>query len=281
MPRLSARELAERRKGMGSTDVVEALGLAPWEGAGPMRVFLAKTGPEPDVDERPELDWGHVMEPVILDWYKRETGLTVRKGGQCRHPIHSWLWASTDAHADGRIVEIKNVGANMAKHWDVTDDAGIPRYVRAQVTIAMWCSGEPLCDVVASIGGRPPHIWTVAYDDELARLLVDKASSFWADCTMGKAPPLDATDSTIRYLRAKYPTVEDRSVVEPPIDVEAMGQERARLTLELRAAESRVKQIDADLLGAIGSQGVHGFQGAGWRMTWNRKSKRFTVQGEE
>ena len=44
MPRLTAEELAERRLGMGSTDVVEACGFAPWQGAGPMRLYCEKRG---------------------------------------------------------------------------------------------------------------------------------------------------------------------------------------------------------------------------------------------
>ena len=57
MPRLSEQERAERRNGMGSTCIVEANGLAPWKGAGPMRLYCEKMGiasPDPTARHIPK-----------------------------------------------------------------------------------------------------------------------------------------------------------------------------------------------------------------------------------
>lgn len=289
MPRLTPDQLAARRMGLGATDVVEALGLAPWDGAGPMRLFLAKTTERPDDeagDNGAELSWGHVMEPVLISWYEQETGRKTLPGGHVPHPTESWLWATLDASVIGESlqVEAKNVGSQFAWHWDASSEDGVPRYVRAQVTIGMACSGKRLCDVVASVGGRAPHIWTVAYDEELARLLIDGARDFWRLVEARKAPPLDATSATKEYLRAKYPSPVDRIIVEASAEVDAWGKARHEAAqMEKRAAEEKTA-LDARILDAVGEH--DGVLGDGWKMTWKTgkdgvRRQRFTGPKEE
>ncbi len=290
MPRLSPPELASRKLGMGSTDVVEALGLAPWEGAGPMRVYMAKTSlaPEDDPDEAGHLDWGHIQEPVILAWYERTTSARCLPCGQVRHPTHDWLWASLDATVLGesKNVEVKNVGSNMAAHWDSYIEDGVPRYVRAQVTIGMACSGKRSTDVVASVAGRPPHIWTVAYDEELASLLIAGAAAFWEATRNGIAPALDHTDASKAYLLAKYPSNADKIVIDADADAEALGQRRAALSIQSRGCDREIKRIDAELLARIKDHdAIRGVRGNGWKMTWRLnmngdRRQRFTGAGD-
>lgn len=287
MPRLTAEQLAERRLGMGATDVVEALGLAPWEGAGPMRVFMAKTGHDPDDaagDNGAELEWGHILEPVILDWYERETDRKCFPGGHVPHRHEPWLWATLDATVIGedRNVEIKNVGANMARHWDAYAEDGVPRYVRAQAIIGQACNGKRLTDVVACIGGRSPTIFTVAWDEALADLLIAGGRAFWKLVQDNTPPPLDATPSTKDYLRRKYPSNEDRVVVDAHEALEELAQERIACAKREAEAKARKAVLDAKLLAEVGAR--DGVQGVGWKMTWKLdrngdRRQRFTVQG--
>lgn len=288
MPRLTPEQLASRKLGMGATDVVEALGLSPYEGAGPMRLFLRKTQPDLADDDAAEgdwLEWGHIQEPVILAWYERATGNKCVEGGHVPSLTDPWLWATLDASVMGesRIVEVKHVGSNMARHWDAYAEDGIPRYVRAQVTIGMYCSGKRLADVVASVGGRPPHVWTVEYDPELAALLVDGARAFWRNCEARVAPPLDATPATKDYLRRKYPA-DERAMREAVGGEESLGTMRAAWAEAHKKAADTIAKLDAQLLEACAD--AKGIQGEGWKMTWKlgkdgKRRQRFTVQGEE
>lgn len=286
MPRLTPQELASRKLGLGSTDVVEALGLAPWEGAGPMRLYLAKTTDEPETDRDNEdhLEWGHLQEPIILAWYESKTGAKVIPGGHVPHRDHLWLWASLDGFTPDRNVEIKNVASNMASHWDSYAEDGIPRYVRAQVTIGMACSGKRLCDVVASVGGRPPHVWTVEYDEELASLLIDGACRFWQNTVDRISPPLDATPATKEYLRRTYPSNVDRVIVDAWEEADVLAEERM-VWMSRESAAKREKDIrDAKLMALIGDR--DGVNGDTWKMTWKLdkngvRRSRFTARGEE
>jgi putative phage-type endonuclease len=287
MPRLTKEELAHRKNGMGSTDVVEALGLAPWEGAGPMRVYMSKITDDVDDGASDEMDWGHHIEPLILAWYEQKTGAKVVPGGHVPHRDHPWLWASLDGSVFGgdRNVEIKNVGANMAKHWDTYAEDGVPRYVRAQVIIGMACTGKRLCDVVASVGGRPPHIWTVAWDEELWQVMLDEASEFWHRVLDRVPPPLDHTAASKEYLRIKYPAhAVDRVIVEASSPAEMIAANRITAAQHEKRSKILKDKLDAELLDMVGTH--DGLKGDTWQMTWRvgkdgKRKQRFTAQGDD
>ena len=292
MPRLSDEELASRRFGLGSTDIVEANGLAPWKGAGPMRLFCEKTGilspDDEDEEDRDDdwLEWGHLQEPVIAQWYEDKRGTPLMMGGRVEHSQWPHLWATLDRKVIGesRLVEIKNVGSPaMYRHWDTSSPEGIPDYVRAQVQVAMCFAGCLETDVVASIGGRPPHVWRVFQDSELSELLIAGALKFWQLVKDGTPPPLDATPASRVYLRAKYPR-DERPMIEADEAAENIAGQRIDFGKDAKDAARHLAQADTLLMNACGD--ARGITGNGWKFTWKidkncvRRS-RFTGMGVE
>lgn len=291
MPRLSPAELSARATGMGSTCIVEANGLSPWSGAGPMRLYCEKLGiaapddAEEDSEASEWLEWGHVQEPIIASWYEHERGDKLQLGGPVYSSEVPEFWATLDRKVIGqpRIVEVKNVGSpRLYSHWDASSTDGVPRYVRAQVTMAMRFASIPECDVVASIGGRPPHVWRVFYDAELGDLLMSGAVAFWQMVKARKHPPLDHTSASKAYLHSKYPSNADRIID----DCDEIEHQLAMARLEASIAETRAakekQRIDALLMQRIGPRA--GIKGSGWSMTWKvgadgKRRQRFTVKG--
>jgi putative phage-type endonuclease len=289
MARLSESELATRNEGLGATDIVELLGLSPYRGHGPMRLYLEKIGEpveEQDAsDDGDAREWGHVQEPVILAWYERKKKVKLLPGGQVRHKLYSNIWASLDSKVPGeRIVEAKNVGGGMARHWDVTSDDGIPRYVRAQVLLGQACLGARLTDVVASLAGRPPHVWTVEYDAELAAYMLVAAVDWWNRHVLLRVPPpLDTTSATSEFLRRKWPTHEDDVLVPADDAMDQLATARISAAREEKCAAEKKTLFDRRLLNLIGARA--GVQGEGWKMTWKagkdgKRKQRFTCQEE-
>ena len=293
MPRLSPQELAERSRGLGSTCIVEACGLAPWKGAGPMRLMCEKLGIAPpddaeedDEDDKEWLEWGHVQEPVIADFYERTRGVKLQLGG----PVYSReipnFWATLDRTVIGasKLIEVKNVGSpRLYSHWDTSSSDGCPRYVRAQVTIAMAYHGARECDVVAAIGGRPPHVWTVTYDPELAELLIDGGRRFWALVQSRTPPPLDHTPASKAYLLDKYPSNADRIIHDATEGETMLAVQRIQAANAEKEAKREKDRLDAELMSKIGDRaGIRGFE---WKMTWKlnkslKRQQRFTARGE-
>lgn len=299
MPRLSEEELASRRLGMGSTCIVEANGIAPWAGAGPMRLFCEKLGIAPpddgeeDEDDAAHLEWGHVQEPVIADWYAKDRGVVLIPGGRRPSDEHPFMWATLDRKIEGvnKLVEVKNVGSpRFYRHWDTSNPDGVPDYVRAQVLIAERFTGIYECDVVAAIGGRPPHVWTVFYDSQLADMLIDGALAFWKLVESRSPPPMDHTPASKAYLRAMYPSEADKVMLEADTHVDELGRQRMQLALEEKNAKKERDRIDALLLKEIGAHtgiaSARGVEGSGWRLTWKTdrngvRRQRFTATGED
>ena len=87
--------LAERRNGVGGSDVAGILGLSPW--ASPYSVWASKVFG--DVDDRDTLamSFGRRAEQMIAPWFHELTGLYV--GGQqtaCVHPDNDWQRCTID-----------------------------------------------------------------------------------------------------------------------------------------------------------------------------------------
>lgn len=94
---LKAKWLADRRKGIGGSDVSAVFG----EKYGcPRALFLDKTGVEPDYEHTETsldlFDRGHSLEPLIAERFQRETGLTVRKMPSRVSKDRPWMRVNVD-----------------------------------------------------------------------------------------------------------------------------------------------------------------------------------------
>jgi predicted phage-related endonuclease len=291
MPRLSPEQIADRRNGMGATDVVEValsdIGQVPWSGASPMRVFVRKRGLIAEDPPTPEQEWGHWQERLLLQWYEHEIGAPTLPGGTVHDLIETWLWATLDAKCVGqsRNVEVKNVGRWMCNGWDENADDGIPHHVRAQVMIGMYCTKATETDVVASLGGSPPRVWRIAYDRELAEMLVEKGRRFWIDNVQAdKAPELDETSSTRAYLDARYPKELDPVILDATPEQVEIGNELRHHRAVHAASKSEEAKAYARLLEQVGT--ASGLRCEAWKITWKTQASgkrvpRFTSRGED
>jgi putative phage-type endonuclease len=275
-----------RLLGMGSTDIVEVAGLAPWQGAGPWRVWNEKTGVTvaQEQPETPEQAWGHVMESCLRDWYAQQIGRPIARCARVMRTPDDFFWATPDGRDDeGHFYEIKNVGAFMAGHWDRADDDGIPHYVRGQVTIGMYCANVQHWTVIACIGGLPPRVYRVEYDEVLAERLIEIGRAFW-DRVVAKEPPeVDGSDECRAYLSSKWPR-DTRPVRESTYDEDTIGMKRIEAAILVREQSALVKLADAQLLAACGDHKA--IVGDGWKLSTfvdkktGQRRTRFTVKGE-
>src|SRR4051812_17150079 len=138
MPRLSDDQRLARRLGLGASDIAEMLGISPYQGASPVRLFAEKAGIidlAPEEEESIEKRVGHAVEPALVKLYQEESGYEVETLGEhvetVIHPRLSWARCNLDGRIrDKRIaLEIKNVGIGMHADWDLLADDGIPHYV--------------------------------------------------------------------------------------------------------------------------------------------------------
>jgi putative phage-type endonuclease len=294
MPRLSPQQKADRRLGIGSSDIAELLGISPYEGASPVRLFAEKIGMLPDDDEETlEQEVGHALEGALARMYEAKSGHTVITSGEyvesvC-HPVHRWRRANLDGRIEGKraALEIKCVGIGMAADWDLDSDDGIPHYVRVQVAWQMHVADLDEIHVVALVGGPSGfRVFYVKRDLELEALIVAEADKAWMAIQARTAPPVDASSSCKVYLERLYPSPPEDVEVEITDDEEIMiGVRRVKAEVYRKRAEEAKDIASNELRELMGKKGATIAWCGLWRATWKadkngQRSLKVTGRGE-
>lgn len=285
MPRLTSEQIAERRLGIGSSDIPVILGISPYADSSPVALWLEKTGqwvePEAEGDDSSAMELGHLLEPVLCAHYERQSGFIIERSGpgveSVRHPEHAWRRANLDGRIKGRsaAVECKTVGIGMARDWDLHADDGIPHYVRAQVAWQMHVADLAEVHVVGLIGGPTGfRAWIVPRDEELEQLIVSAASLFMTAVRDGIQPALDGSPQVRAWLAERYPprpepvvwVCEDNAVIQAGVEFCDARAARAR-------ADGEMARLGNVLIQAAGQHGADTVECEHWRATW-RADKR-------
>lgn len=194
-----AEWLARRREFLGASEVAAVCGLDPFKTA--LDVWASKKGIIQS-EESEAAGLGHLLEPVILQWYANTRGVRLQRPGTM-FGAEPWMAASLDAiAADRRNVQAKAVGRYMAQHWD----NGAPDYVQAQTQWEMMVSGLAVTDVAALICSTEFRIIEVAADPSIQSYELEICSRFWRDNIIGdRMPELDASETARAILLALNP----------------------------------------------------------------------------
>lgn len=206
LPTTRAEWLAQRRTGIGGSDVAAILGLSKWRS--PLDVYMDKTADEPaEIPDTASMEWGRRLEPVIREKYAEATGTVVIKpedtyrGGEGRE----FMIANYDGivlGADGmptKILEIKTARTSAGWGDEGTDE--IPEYYITQVQHYLAISGLPAADVAVLIGASDFRIYTVPADLELQKLLIEEERKFWT-LVQDRTPPAPRTLAEVQRVYA-------------------------------------------------------------------------------
>lgn len=199
--------LAERQSGIGASEAAMAIGVSRW--GTPLDLYLRKVGQAPPVVETPEMRWGTRLEPQIAEAYSEQTGFGfVAEQQFIRSPTIPWIFATLDrVRSDGRIVELKNVGARAAADWGEPGTDEIPVHYLVQVLHQMIVTGTEVVDVAALIGGSDFRVYTVDRDEDVSSRIVEKEEAFW-DRVRRREPPPPDLDRDGRNLTRLWPGCE-------------------------------------------------------------------------
>lgn len=252
--------LAERRTGIGGSDIAAILGLSPWKTA--VDVWLDKTGQKTDdtIGDAEAVRWGTLLEDVVAREYSDRTERAVQRVNRIlRHPAHEWAIGNIDRAivapgsrvrvaddggsllgADG-LLEAKTASAYKAGEWgrDGNEDA-VPVHYQAQVMWYLGITGQPWCDVAALIGGQRMIIRRVHRDDETIAAMLERAHEFWHRHVLTRTPPEAAKAKDVERL---FPA-DNGEVVEA--DEELLVAYNAA-----REAKARIAQAEADYEAAV------------------------------
>jgi putative phage-type endonuclease len=213
--------LAERRSGIGGSDIAAILGLTPkgWKTA--LDVWLDKTGQSTEeIGNAEAAYWGTLFEGEIAREYGRRTGSSVQRVNRIlRHPDHEWAIGNIDRAIvapgsrvrvadDGGtllgaagLLEVKTTSAYKAGDWgrDGDDDA-VPVHYQAQVMWYLAITGQQWADVAALIGGQRMVIRRIHRDDETIAAMLERAHDFWHRHVLTRQPPEPTTAKDVERL---------------------------------------------------------------------------------
>lgn len=259
---------AERRKGVGGSDVAAIMGMSPYKS--PYEVWAEKTGVvEPaDLSGVERVMWGNVLEPVVGDHYRElHPEREVRRvNAMCRSIARPWAQASLDYEVRDPdlgwgVLEIKTVGYRSAPMWD----DGVPIFYLTQVVHYLSVTGRPFADVAALIGGQEYREIRIMRDPADVEAVDAAVDAFWRDAVVGGVEPSPVAGDSPALLRA-HPEGDAYLVMDqsecPEFDRWAAAKRAADI------ARERLDAAAAALKARIGD--AEGIDLGTGRVTWLR-----------
>lgn len=236
---------AQRAKGIGGSDVGAICGLSEW--TSPYTWAAKRLGKvESDFEPSEAMEWGTILEPVILDWFEKhnpEIELWRNAGTWC-HKDRPWQQANPDAlfSEDGgktwNLIEVKT--ARYEDQWKQTDsgDDIVPPSYRAQVLWYLQTFGMKKAKVVVLFSGSKPRVFEITNDGFEADANLAKVSEFVTEYVNKEImPPFSAPfNSTLETVRFMHPDIED--------DEAELGMEGVAYFEAVRALESAQAEMD-------------------------------------
>ena len=196
-------ELQLHSRKIGGSDASVIMGVNPWKSR--YQLWLEKTGqvePE-DISDKPAVEMGNLMEPLIVDFYRKKTGHKVDytpDAPSMTHPEYDFITGMPDGFVktatDRGILECKNVGWRSIFAWE----RGVPEHYKYQAYHYLLLTGRGWCDFAACLGGGEIVIIPVTMPQGMAEEMIGEYTKFW-DCVTTFKPPEIQTpgEATLRW----------------------------------------------------------------------------------
>lgn len=238
-----------RRLGIGGSHVGTILGLSKWDS--PYSLWARKTGRLEPTPQTEPMEWGHRIEPVIIDKFEEEHPELeiIRDVGTWCHRDRSWQIANPDAlFVDRETGEWGVLEIKMSRYDDDFRD-GPPRNYRAQVQWYMNVLGFERAVIAALFGGNQYREFEVDANEFEQEILIERAADFRRYLEEDREPDFDGSTATYEAVRAVHPEIEPKSQVE----VGTLGRAYLDAIREAEVAESRALELKSRLMAEMGS----------------------------
>jgi putative phage-type endonuclease len=272
---ITAAQLEQRKKHVGSSDMAAVLGLSPWKSA--WDVWVDKTGKLQPEREAPNAaaHAGNLFERGVLSFARQELGKLIRNQYRAAAEFH--LGANIDALAverENQPVEAKTAGlfGPLRGEWGESGTDQVPDLYIIQAHVHMICAERDLCHLAAFLGGRGFTLYAIPLVPELAEIIKCRAVEFWENHVVRDIPPAESWPSLDVAKRIRR---QPKKVVRIPAGLVAGWQQIAETRREAEDAEKMAKSF---ILAALGDAEA-GVTETGEAVTYFVESKReFTVK---
>lgn len=258
--------------GLGASEVSAALGLNPYRSA--YELWQEKIGEREPFAGNDNTRWGQLIEDAARQAYVEKTGYSLYVPPTSLFaPTPEWARATPDAIVveDGisrHLVQIKNTGYWPGQQWK----HGPPEHVVLQEQWEMFVVGLERADVVVSLGGGFPEIFTVHRDALLIADMVRAAEKFWRHVQTRTPPPVDDSEGCRAYWAARGREAAVEGVVVPFDLCEAVSEEYREAWLSQRAAAKRLEIAKSNVLRLAAEAGAEGLEATDGNIMLQRRA---------
>ena len=243
--------LAERRKGIGSSDAASACGLEDAYGT-PHSVAMDKIYGITQA-ENEQMHWGNLLEQIVADHYARVYETPLAKPAKAdQHPVLDWMLANIDREdAAGNVVEIKTSATSRGWGPMGSDDVPAKHYLQAQHQIKVRELDG--IKIAALIGGSDFRVYTIARNDDIIGRMVKAEGDLWQMILRKEVPapdfrhPLTAEIVARTYSPAAHRHVEitDPAEAMPLLDaIDRLRYARAKAREHEKAKAAAKVEIE-------------------------------------
>ena len=280
--------LAERRTGIGGSDIAALLGLSP--NKTPLQLWLNKTGraddapTDPDAEER--MHWGTVLEDVVARHYAERRDVRVQRiNDTLRHPDVNIALANIDravlepgsrARWDDkagrvlgacRLLEVKTAHAlaRNGAEWGNPGSDEVPQAYWLQCQWYLGISGLPFADLAVLFGGQKFVEYTIPADATLFADLLDEAHGWWQRHVVADTPPEPRTEDDARRLWKSHIAGREK-IVDATVAEACVALAAARTTMKaIEQEEQRQRDIVCSAFGEAEAISYMGRKLATWK----------------
>lgn len=289
-----------RQNGIGGSDAGEIMNRNDPTFKTAFDVARSKLEELEDEEKSPSdqfrLDFGHALEPIILEWYSKTQNANVfTDRGMYKHPEHPFMLADCDGFAitkDGELIglEVKTTSVYKKKCWHsgtYGKDGIIGTSIYyTQVQHYMEVMDIDRFDIVCAFGNNANDIMivTVPRDRDYGKVLIQKEEEFWnnLDDIASQMPDFVSSmtaEATVAKLKELGVQIDDESAVQKCESIIEKTRRKDELKEELKNLE---ESIDADKILLLASIGENEWVNYGNRFrVRNKVSERTSYDTKE
>lgn len=232
------------QKGIGGSEVATILGLNPFKSK--FLLWLEKTGQTPREDVNNQyVEWGNLLEPVIREKFKAETGFKVYQNNfVLAHDVHEFMLANLDGEVQdpafsGRgVLEIKTANERRKKDWE----NGVPIHYLTQIQHYLAVTGYEYAYCAVLIGGNDFKYFLIHRDDYVIDKIISAELEFNEMVEKVIPPEISGSKNESDWLQEQFPTALDEEMALAP-DIELLALEYHALSAEIKEATKRADEI--------------------------------------
>ena len=275
--------LAERKKGLGGTDVAAIL-VASADTKDKVgcferslfKLWSEKTGIfESEDSDNSILMRGRVMEKYVCELYELHLGEGCRlwEKGLTWHPTRPRIFGTPD-----RMVELNGITFGMdaktrrrRNGWGKTRSTDVPLDVEVQMRTYMEIFDAPYWDIATLFSLDDFRVYRLERDKELGKQILDVAEDWWQKYVVEETPPpADGTPMCRNVLGKIHPRVEDEKLRAATVAERDLYERLLKVRSEYKELTEKKTELENQLRQCIGeSLGIA--QLATWKQTSNRR----------